>query len=94
MTDYPVKSCTSLIVRFVIIIFFLLLVIFDMSFILILMCLQFFTSRERSSVWGQSDIILPPHYAAFVNGIAVSLDFYKSKNLQKTGIMIQLCFDP
>ncbi|XP_076603307.1 cis-aconitate decarboxylase [Chaetodon auriga] len=37
---------------------------------------QSFTSVERSSVWGKSQITLPPHYAAFVNGIAVhSMDF-------------------
>uniref|UniRef100_A0A3Q2ZMZ7 Cis-aconitate decarboxylase n=1 Tax=Kryptolebias marmoratus TaxID=37003 RepID=A0A3Q2ZMZ7_KRYMA len=31
---------------------------------------------QRSSVWGRSEITLPPHYAAFVNGIAVhSMDF-------------------
>lgn len=37
---------------------------------------QLFTSDERSSVWGNSEITLPPHYAAFVNGIAVhSMDF-------------------
>uniref|UniRef100_A0A1A8EFX0 Cis-aconitate decarboxylase n=1 Tax=Nothobranchius kadleci TaxID=1051664 RepID=A0A1A8EFX0_NOTKA len=37
---------------------------------------QVFTSEQRSSVWGRSDVILPPHYAAFVNGIAVhSMDF-------------------
>ncbi|XP_049905099.1 cis-aconitate decarboxylase isoform X1 [Epinephelus moara] len=37
---------------------------------------QLFTSHERSSVWGRSEITLPPHYAAFVNGIAVhSMDF-------------------
>ncbi|XP_070770445.1 cis-aconitate decarboxylase isoform X1 [Enoplosus armatus] len=37
---------------------------------------QSFTSDERSSVWGNSEITLPPHYAAFVNGIAVhSMDF-------------------
>ncbi|XP_035507352.1 cis-aconitate decarboxylase isoform X2 [Scophthalmus maximus] len=35
-----------------------------------------FMSEERSSVWGKSDITLPPYYAAFVNGIAVhSMDF-------------------
>uniref|UniRef100_UPI0037E9B440 cis-aconitate decarboxylase n=1 Tax=Semicossyphus pulcher TaxID=241346 RepID=UPI0037E9B440 len=37
---------------------------------------QSFTSDERSSVWGKSEMTLPPHYAAFVNGIAVhSMDF-------------------
>ncbi|XP_069563086.1 cis-aconitate decarboxylase isoform X2 [Brachyistius frenatus] len=37
---------------------------------------QMFTSDKKSSVWGKSEIILPPHYAAFVNGIAVhSMDF-------------------
>ncbi|XP_078030731.1 cis-aconitate decarboxylase isoform X2 [Epinephelus lanceolatus] len=37
---------------------------------------QLFTSHERSSVWGRSEITLPPHYAAFVNGVAVhSMDF-------------------
>ncbi|XP_028249903.1 cis-aconitate decarboxylase [Parambassis ranga] len=37
---------------------------------------QMFTSEERSSVWGKADVALPPHYAAFVNGIAVhSMDF-------------------
>ncbi|XP_028992888.1 cis-aconitate decarboxylase isoform X2 [Betta splendens] len=37
---------------------------------------QTFVSKERSSVWGRSDIRLPPHYAAFVNGVAVhSMDF-------------------
>ncbi|XP_040912748.1 cis-aconitate decarboxylase isoform X2 [Toxotes jaculatrix] len=41
-----------------------------------LMYSQMFTSEERSTVWGKSDIILPPHFAAFVNGIAVhSMDF-------------------
>ncbi|CAB1448789.1 unnamed protein product [Pleuronectes platessa] len=37
---------------------------------------QSFMSEERSSVWGKSNMTLPPHYAAFVNGIAVhSMDF-------------------
>lgn len=37
---------------------------------------QSFKSKEKSSVWGKSDISLPAHYAAFVNGIAVhSMDF-------------------
>ncbi|XP_012719711.2 cis-aconitate decarboxylase [Fundulus heteroclitus] len=37
---------------------------------------QTFTSEQRSSVWGRSDLTLPPCYAAFVNGIAVhSMDF-------------------
>ncbi|CAK6959150.1 cis-aconitate decarboxylase [Scomber scombrus] len=37
---------------------------------------QSFQSEEKSSVWGRSEISLPPHYAAFVNGIAVhSMDF-------------------
>ncbi|XP_037646482.1 cis-aconitate decarboxylase [Sebastes umbrosus] len=37
---------------------------------------QLFTSDERSSVWGKSEITLPPHFAAFVNGIAVhSMDY-------------------
>ncbi|XP_034740565.1 cis-aconitate decarboxylase isoform X1 [Etheostoma cragini] len=37
---------------------------------------QLFTSHQRSSVWGKSEMTLPPHYAAFVNGIAVhSMDF-------------------
>ncbi|KAK9538063.1 hypothetical protein VZT92_005623 [Zoarces viviparus] len=37
---------------------------------------QLFRSDERSSVWGKSEITLPSHYAAFVNGIAVhSMDF-------------------
>ncbi|KAK2840028.1 hypothetical protein Q5P01_013768 [Channa striata] len=37
---------------------------------------QMFMSEERSSVWGKSETTLPPHYAAFVNGIAVhSMDF-------------------
>ncbi|CAJ1079742.1 cis-aconitate decarboxylase [Xyrichtys novacula] len=37
---------------------------------------QSFMSYERSSVWGKSELSLPPHYAAFVNGIAVhSMDF-------------------
>ncbi|XP_029315599.1 cis-aconitate decarboxylase [Cottoperca gobio] len=37
---------------------------------------QLFTSDDRSSVWGKSKTTLPPHYAAFVNGIAVhSMDF-------------------
>ncbi|KAG7502838.1 cis-aconitate decarboxylase [Solea senegalensis] len=37
---------------------------------------QLFTSEERSSVWGKSDLTLPPQFAAFVNGIAVhSMDF-------------------
>ncbi|MED6290221.1 Cis-aconitate decarboxylase, partial [Characodon lateralis] len=34
------------------------------------------TSEHRSSIWGRSEISLPPYYAAFVNGIAVhSMDF-------------------
>lgn len=33
---------------------------------------QLFKSEEKSSIWGKSDISLPAHYAAFVNGIAVS----------------------
>ncbi|XP_072252731.1 cis-aconitate decarboxylase [Leuresthes tenuis] len=37
---------------------------------------QLFTSEQRSSIWGRSDVVLPPHHAAFVNGIAVhSMDF-------------------
>ncbi|KAM9346799.1 LOW QUALITY PROTEIN: cis-aconitate decarboxylase, partial [Symphorus nematophorus] len=37
---------------------------------------QLFMSEDRSSVWGKSKITLPPHFAAFVNGIAVhSMDF-------------------
>ncbi|XP_023137817.1 cis-aconitate decarboxylase [Amphiprion ocellaris] len=37
---------------------------------------QLFTCEERSSVWGKSEMNLPPHYTAFVNGIAVhSMDF-------------------
>ncbi|XP_067460116.1 cis-aconitate decarboxylase [Thunnus thynnus] len=37
---------------------------------------QSFQSEENSSVWGKSEISLPPNYAAFVNGIAVhSMDF-------------------
>ncbi|XP_061580622.1 cis-aconitate decarboxylase [Cololabis saira] len=37
---------------------------------------QLFTSEQRSSVWGRSEAVLPPHYAAFVNGVAVhSMDF-------------------
>ncbi|XP_029980625.1 cis-aconitate decarboxylase isoform X1 [Sphaeramia orbicularis] len=37
---------------------------------------QLFHSEEKSSVWGKSGTSLPPHYAAFVNGIAVhSMDF-------------------
>ncbi|KAM3608023.1 uncharacterized protein V6R79_017910 [Siganus canaliculatus] len=37
---------------------------------------QMFLSEQRSSVWGKSDITLPPHFADFVNGIAVhSMDF-------------------
>lgn len=37
---------------------------------------QLFKSEEKSSIWGKSDISLPAHYAAFVNGIAVhSMDF-------------------
>ncbi|XP_073330246.1 cis-aconitate decarboxylase [Pagrus major] len=37
---------------------------------------QMFSSEERSSVWGKSEITLPPPYAAFVNGVAVhSMDF-------------------
>lgn len=33
---------------------------------------QMFASEDRSSVWGKADVTVPPHYAAFVNGIAVS----------------------
>ncbi|MEQ2286279.1 hypothetical protein AMECASPLE_000787 [Ameca splendens] len=37
---------------------------------------QLLTSEHRSSIWGRSEISLPPYYAAFVNGIAVhSMDF-------------------
>ncbi|KAM6955778.1 cis-aconitate decarboxylase [Lycodopsis pacificus] len=37
---------------------------------------QLFRSDERSSVWGKSELTLPSHYAAFINGIAVhSMDF-------------------
>lgn len=36
-------------------------------------CLQMFVSEERSSVWGKPQVTLPPYYAAFVNGVAVSL---------------------
>ncbi|XP_075887272.1 cis-aconitate decarboxylase [Nelusetta ayraudi] len=37
---------------------------------------QMFASQERSSVWGNPQVALPPYYAAFVNGIAVhSMDF-------------------
>ncbi|XP_029348896.1 cis-aconitate decarboxylase isoform X2 [Echeneis naucrates] len=37
---------------------------------------QLLSSEERSSVWGKSDVTLPPQYAAFVNGIAVhSMDY-------------------
>ncbi|KAM9710472.1 cis-aconitate decarboxylase isoform 2-T2 [Menidia menidia] len=37
---------------------------------------QLFTSERSSSVWGRSDVVLPPPHAAFVNGIAVhSMDF-------------------
>lgn len=40
--------------------------------ILLLCCLQMFVSEERSSVWGKPQVTLPPYYAAFVNGVAVS----------------------
>ncbi|XP_034042173.1 cis-aconitate decarboxylase [Thalassophryne amazonica] len=41
-----------------------------------LMYSQLFHSKERSCVWGKSDVTLPPLFAAFVNGIAVhSMDF-------------------
>ncbi|XP_077393030.1 cis-aconitate decarboxylase isoform X1 [Festucalex cinctus] len=37
---------------------------------------QLFHSVEKSCVWGKSDISAPPHFAAFVNGVAVhSMDF-------------------
>ncbi|XP_054644132.1 cis-aconitate decarboxylase isoform X2 [Dunckerocampus dactyliophorus] len=37
---------------------------------------QLFQSEEKSSIWGKSDVTLPPHFAAFVNGVAVhSMDF-------------------
>ncbi|XP_033842239.1 cis-aconitate decarboxylase [Periophthalmus magnuspinnatus] len=37
---------------------------------------QLFNSKEKSSIWGNSDVSLPAHYAAFVNGVAVhSMDF-------------------
>ncbi|PWA31131.1 hypothetical protein CCH79_00002550 [Gambusia affinis] len=37
---------------------------------------QLFTSERSSSIWGRSEITLPPCYAALVNGIAVhSMDF-------------------
>ncbi|XP_051937640.1 cis-aconitate decarboxylase [Hippocampus zosterae] len=37
---------------------------------------QLFQSEEKSSIWGKSDITAPPHFAAFVNGVAVhSMDF-------------------
>lgn len=47
-----------------------------------LMCLQLFVSQERSSIWGKSNMILPPDYAAFVNGIAVSLVAQKQKYIE------------
>ncbi|XP_061548883.1 cis-aconitate decarboxylase [Phycodurus eques] len=35
-----------------------------------------FQSEENSRVWGKSDATVPPHFAAFVNGVAVhSMDF-------------------
>ncbi|XP_057709203.1 cis-aconitate decarboxylase [Corythoichthys intestinalis] len=37
---------------------------------------QLFRSEEKSSVWGKAAITVPPHFAAFVNGVAVhSMDF-------------------
>ncbi|KAM9802878.1 cis-aconitate decarboxylase isoform X1 [Syngnathus typhle] len=37
---------------------------------------QLFQSEEKSTVWGKSDISVSPHFAAFVNGVAVhSMDF-------------------
>ncbi|XP_003961703.2 cis-aconitate decarboxylase isoform X2 [Takifugu rubripes] len=37
---------------------------------------QSFTSEDRSTVWGKSNLVLPPCLAAFVNGVAVhSMDF-------------------
>lgn len=39
-----------------------------------------FTSEERSSVWGNSDLSLPPQFAAFVNGVAVSWSNKNRKN--------------
>lgn len=50
-----------------------------------------FVSEERSSVWGKSDIALPPHFAAFVNGIAVSL--YENIIIYENMNIIQLWFD-
>lgn len=35
--------------------------------------MQWYKSVEKSSVWGRSEVTLPPHYAAFVNGVAVRL---------------------
>lgn len=41
-----------------------------------LMYSQSFQSKKQSSIWGKSDITLPSHFAAFVNGIAVhAMDF-------------------
>ncbi|XP_061696948.1 cis-aconitate decarboxylase [Syngnathoides biaculeatus] len=35
-----------------------------------------FQSEEKSSVWGKRAVTVPPHFAAFVNGVAVhSMDF-------------------
>ncbi|XP_037382695.1 cis-aconitate decarboxylase [Talpa occidentalis] len=37
---------------------------------------KIYSSRMSSTVWGQSDLRLPPTYAAFVNGVAIhSMDF-------------------
>lgn len=44
-------------------------------------------SEERSSVWGKSDITLPPYYAAFVNGIAVSVVKRKHPKIQKISVV-------
>ncbi|XP_061735757.1 cis-aconitate decarboxylase [Nerophis ophidion] len=36
----------------------------------------FRSEEEKSSVWGKPDVTLPPHFAAFVNGVAVhAMDF-------------------
>lgn len=32
---------------------------------------QGYQAKQNSSVWGRSGSFLPPHYAAFVNGVAV-----------------------
>lgn len=44
-------------------------------------------SEDRSTVWGKSSLDLPPYFAAFVNGVAVSFLF--TELIHKTCLQFQ-----